>query len=128
MKNKNLGDQELMIYNYIHSKNPISVRDVAEHFDKEKKLARTTILTVMERLRKKGFLSRTKTNGLFMYTIKFEQEKIIKQKVSDFIQKTLGGSMNPLLSYFIDSDQLSKDEIQQLKSIAEKMNSKEVKS
>lgn len=121
MKNKNLGDQELLIYNFIHTHSPTTVRDVAIHFEKEKNLARTTVLTVMERLRKKGFLSRSKVNGVFNYTLKLDHEKVIQQKVSDFIQKTLDGSLSPLLNYFIDSKELSKDEIEQLRTMVRKM-------
>jgi predicted transcriptional regulator len=117
----NLGDQEMQILTYVSLHSPITVRDVAAHFEKEKNLARTTILTVIERLRKKGYLSRAKENGIFQYSVKVEQEKVLKQKVSDFIEKTLGGSVNPLFNYFLDSSKLSDDELRQLKKIAEKI-------
>jgi predicted transcriptional regulator len=123
----NLGDQEMQILSYVNSHSPISVRDVASHFEKEKNLARTTILTVMERLRKKGYLSRAKENGIFQYSVKVEQEKVLKQKVSDFIEKTLGGSVNPLFSYFLESSKLSDDELRQLKKIADKIGRSETK-
>jgi predicted transcriptional regulator len=123
----NLGDQEMQILSYVNVHSPVSVRDVATHFEKEKNLARTTILTVMERLRKKGYLSRAKENGIFQYRVKVEQEKVLKQKVSDFIEKTLGGSVNPLFSYFLESSDLSEDELKQLKKIANKIGKTEAK-
>lgn len=116
-----LGDQEMQILSYINDHSPVSVREVATHFEKEKNLARTTILTVMERLRKKGFLNRSKVDGLFQYTVKFEQEKVLHKKVSDFIERTLGGSISPLFNYFSESTDLTADEIRQLKKIADKI-------
>lgn len=75
----------------------------------------------MERLRKKGFLNRSKVDGLFQYTVKFEQEKVLHKKVSDFIERTLGGSISPLFNYFSESTDLTADEIRQLKKIADKI-------
>ena len=123
----NLGDQEMQILSYINDHSPISVREVATHFEKEKNLARTTILTVMERLRKKGFLTRNRSEGVFQYSVKFEQEKVLHKKVSDFIERTLGGSMTPLFSYFSESTDLTEDEINQLKKIANKIAKQEEK-
>lgn len=118
-----LGEQEMEILKYVDSQAPISVRDVATHFEQERNLARTTVLTVMERLRSKGFLVRTKVDGIFKYSAKIEAGDIVSSKISDFIEKTLGGSVSPLLAYF-SSSKLSAEEVQQLKALAEKLEKK----
>lgn len=119
-----LGEQEMEILKYVNERAPVAVRDVAEHFEKSKGLARTTVLTVMERLRKKGFLTRAQADGVFKYSAKFETGDVLSSKVSDFVEKTLGGSMSPLLSYFLSSDKLSDEEINQLKTLAAKLDQK----
>jgi predicted transcriptional regulator len=116
-----LGELEMNLLKYIGENSPASVRDVALHFEREKGLARTTILTVMERLRKKGFLSRAKDDGVFKYTAKFETVDVLSSKVSDFVERTLGGSLSPLFNYFISSANLSDDEIRQLREMAAKL-------
>ena len=120
-----LGEQEMEILKYVNEQAPIAVRDVAEYFEKTRSLARTTVLTVMERLRKKGFLTRSQVGGVFQYSAKIETGDVLSSKVSDFVEKTLGGSMSPLLSYFLSSDKLSDDEIDQLKNLAAKLDKKE---
>ncbi|MEN0060152.1 MAG: BlaI/MecI/CopY family transcriptional regulator [Bdellovibrio sp.] len=116
-----LGEQEMEILKYINANSPVSVRDVASHFEVEKNLARTTVLTVMERLRKKGFLSRAQQDGVFKYTAKIETEDLLSSKVSNFVEKTLGGSVGPLFNYFISSAKLSEDEISKLREMASKI-------
>jgi predicted transcriptional regulator len=120
-----LGEQEMEILKFVNDAAPISVRDVAEHFEKTRSLARTTVLTVMERLRKKGFLTRAQVDGVFKYSAKFETGDVLSSKVSDFVEKTLGGSMSPLLSYFISSSKLTDTEISQLKDLAAKLDGKD---
>jgi predicted transcriptional regulator len=116
-----LGEQEMEILRFISQQAGVSVRDVSLHFEKERNLARTTVLTVMERLRKKGYLSRTQEDGIYKYSAKVETGDIVTQKVSDFIDRTLNGSVSPLINYFISSSKLTPEEIEQLKNLASKL-------
>ena len=119
-----LGEQEMDLLKYISENSPISVRDMATHFERERNLARTTVLTVMERLRKKGFLIRAKIDGVFKYSAKFSTGDVLSSKVSEFIEKTLGGSLSPLFSYFLSSGDLTEDEMAQLKDLAARLEPK----
>ncbi len=117
-----LGEQEMDILKYIQAHSPISVREVAQHFEVEKSLARTTVLTVMERLRKKGFLSRSQMGGVYKYSSKIATETLLTSKISNFVEKTLGGSVEPLIHYFMSSSKLTDEEINQLKELASKLD------
>lgn len=116
-KMPSLGEQEIEVLKWISQQNKASVRDVAQHFEKEKGLARTTILTVMERLRKKGYLIRTKEDGLFIYSEKVETHTVLKSRVSEFVERTLSGSISPLLSYFAENKNITADELSKLHDI-----------
>lgn len=120
-----LGEQETQILRYISQQGKVSVRDVAEYFEKQKGLARTTILTVMERLRKKGFLARNKVDGIFIYSEKIEAETVMKGKVAEFVERTLGGSLTPLLNHFAGAKGLSADEIEKLRDIVKEFDKKQ---
>ena len=123
MKNMpSLGEQEIEVLRYISQQGALSVRDAATYFEKHKGLARTTVLTVMERLRKKGYLARTKQDGLFVYAEKVETENVLKSRVGDFVEKTLGGSISPLLNYFAENKNISPDELSKLKEILKTIN------
>lgn len=116
-----LGEQEMDLLRYLTEHSPASVRDVADHFEKTKGLARTTVLTVMERLRKKGLLTRSKSAGIFQYSAKMQTGELLSSKVSDFVEKTLGGSVSPLIAYFINSPKLTREELDQLQNLARKI-------
>lgn len=63
--NKFLGDLETEIMVLIWEVNPLSVRQATERLNLKRKLAYTTVLTVMSRLADKEYLVRQKTrNGL----------------------------------------------------------------
>jgi predicted transcriptional regulator len=108
---------ELEVMRFISENEPISVRDAAEQFGEAKGLARTTILTVMERLRKKGYLKRSLVDGIFVYSPAVAQEKLMRGIVEDFVEKTLGGSLAPFVAYLSDSRGISADELADLKAL-----------
>ena len=60
-----LGEQQLDLLRFVTENAPITVGEMAKVYGSPRGLARTTILTVMERLRTKGYLSRKKVEGVF---------------------------------------------------------------
>ena len=59
-----LGHLELDVLQYIADHHPITVREVAAHFAEASGHARTTLLTVMQRLCVKGYLTHRKSSGV----------------------------------------------------------------
>lgn len=112
---------ELEVMKFVSENEPISVRDVASRFGEERNLARTTILTVMERLRKKGFLQRNLVEGIFLYSPAVAQEKLMRGIVEEFVEKTLGGSLAPFVAYLADAKSLKPGELEELKALVKEM-------
>src|SRR5580704_354530 len=102
-KQTGLGEQELHVLRYVTDHAPVTVREVAEMFGEERGLARTTILTMMERLRRKGHLVRRKTRSAFEYLPAISKQDLLQNLVHDFVQRTLGGSLTPFVAYLTDT-------------------------
>ena len=122
-KKPDLGDQELEVLKYVADHAPISVREVAEQWGEPRGLARTTILTVMERLRKKGYLARHKDGGSFAYTPVIAKTDLLRGLVQNFVEKTLAGSLSPFVAYLADNKDLSATELDALKRLVREMDS-----
>lgn len=118
-----LGDQELSLLRYVTDHAPITVREVAERFGETHGLARTTILTMMERLRKKNFLTRCKDGGAFRYLPTVAKTELMQNLVHDFVEKTLGGSLSPFVAYLSEAKGLSAPELAELRKLVEAQES-----
>jgi predicted transcriptional regulator len=114
-----LGDQELALLGFLAERSPIAVRDVLGDYGEPNGLARTTVLTMLERLRKKGFLSRSRTDGVFVYSVASEQTDVLHDIVESFVQKTLGGSLTPFVAYLTQSKNLRREELDALRKVIE---------
>ena len=64
---RTIGDQELALLRDVAASGSATVAEVVERFGQPRGLARSTVLTMMERLRKKGHLSRKQVDGLYRY-------------------------------------------------------------
>jgi predicted transcriptional regulator len=120
-----VGRAELEILHYVQDHHPVSVRDVADHFAEARGHVRTTILNVMERLRKKGFLARRKSGGVFQYEPRVGKADLLRSLVGDFVEKTLGGSLSPFAAYLSRDAKLSEKELDELKQVLSELGGKE---
>jgi len=122
-----LGPLELDVLQYVSDHHPISVRDVAAHFAETSGQARTTVLTVMQRLRAKGHLSRRKVGGRHHYTPTVPKAELLNRMVGDFVDDVLGGSVSPFVAYLAQSSLLSGDEVRKLEQLLRRIESREEK-
>jgi predicted transcriptional regulator len=119
-----LGNQELEILRYVTDHAPVTVRQVAEQVGEQMGLARTTILTMMERLRKKGYLVRRRQEGeSFEYAPAQTKDALMRNLVQDFVEKTLAGSVSPFVAYMSETGKLSDDEVADLRRLVDKLGS-----
>jgi predicted transcriptional regulator len=125
MERPSLGDQELAVLRFIAEHAPVPGREVVEKFAGEQELARTTVLTKMERLRKKGYLTRKRRNGVFYYSPGVPQAEVMRGVVGNFIEKTLGGSVSPVVAYLMDTRRLSPEELAALERLAAELRAEE---
>jgi predicted transcriptional regulator len=124
MERPSLGDQELAVLRFIADYGPVPARDVVEKFAAEQELARTTILTKMERLRKKGYLTRRRRQGIYYYSPRVPQAEVLQGLVRQFVEKTLGGSVSPVVAYLMGVQEISDAEIAELQRLARQLEVK----
>jgi predicted transcriptional regulator len=124
MRKATLGEQESALLKWVAEHAPASVAEVTDGFGSAQDLARTTVLTVMERLRRKGYLKREKAGGVFKYSPSQPHDLQLRQLVSRFVEKTLGGSVDPFVAYLADEARLSDDELSRLKAIVQDLEAK----
>jgi predicted transcriptional regulator len=116
-----LGQEEWDILRRVAETAPVSVRDVADHFAETKGLARTTVLTVMERLRTKRFLRRRKSDGVYRYSPSVPLPELAQGMVARFVETRLQGVIAPFLAYLSDSANVSDEELDKLKRLVSEL-------
>jgi predicted transcriptional regulator len=112
-----LGEHELEILKFIAQRPEVTSSDVAEHFADARQVARTTVVTMMERLRNKGYLIRKKSGGVFRYSSRIAESTLLQSLMRDFVDRVLGGSMEPFVSFLAGRAKLTERQVENLTQI-----------
>lgn len=110
---------------FVADRGPCTVRWTADTFGVEAGLARTTVLTMMERLRRKGYLVREEGEGAFLYRTAESKGEVMREVIGNFVDKTLGGSVSPFVAYLAQTERLSADEVRQLRQLVDRLEEEE---
>jgi predicted transcriptional regulator len=124
MTRKTIGDQELALLQWVAERGGASVGEAAVGFGADRGLARSTVLTMMERLRKKGHLSRRKVEGVYRYTSPVSVAAVLRDVVGGFVEQTLGGSVSPFVAFLAESEEVTEDELEELEALVSRLQSK----
>lgn len=120
MKKDRISPAEIEVLRYVIDNAPVAAREVADAMAESKGIARTTSLTLLDRLRKKGHVERDLVHGVHVYRPAEEGAETMKNLVADFFQNTLGGSLSPFVAFFSDHSKLTDEEADELRRLLEK--------
>lgn len=91
-----------------------TVYDILEHYE-EPKPAYTTVATFLKILEKKGYLESRKLSGrTFTFFPLLTKEEYSRRAIQDVKKDLFAGSAKSLLSFFVQEEGLSKEDIQEL--------------
>ncbi|HEX4146927.1 MAG TPA: BlaI/MecI/CopY family transcriptional regulator [Pirellulales bacterium] len=116
-KRPRLAASELEIAQIVWRLGEAGVRDVAEALPADRQLDFWTVQTYMRRLKAKGYLRTRREGRSNIYSAAVRPANVVRELVSDFVDRTFGGQALPLVQQLIDDHGLSDEEIDQLQTI-----------
>ena len=112
-----LTDHELEIMKVIWARGSATVRDVYEELLKHRKIAYTTVMTVMGVLEQKGRLNKSTDGRAYLYTPSQPQSEVVTSMVRDFVGRVFNGMAKPLLVSMLEDGKITEDELNELKKL-----------
>ncbi|CAM5255685.1 BlaI/MecI/CopY family transcriptional regulator [Rhodanobacter lindaniclasticus] len=128
MRKPSIGDQELALLQHLDESGAASVGEVAASFGEPRGLARSTVLTMMERLRGKGYLKRRQLKGMFRYSTVTGAGEAMRSAVGSFVEKTLSGSVSPFVAWMSEHAEVSDNELAELEALVTQLQSRRKES
>ena len=114
---KTLTDQELEIMKIVWERHAATVRDVYEALLERRRVAYTTVMTMMKILEHKGYLNRKQVERAYVYRPAQPKSRVIHAMVRDFVNRVFNGSAEPLLVHLIEDRHLTADEIEEIRRL-----------
>src|SRR5260221_7365660 len=107
-----LTGQELKIMKVVWRLENATVRQVYEELLKQRRIAYTTVMTMMNILEQKGYLKKRQEERAYVYLPARPQKQVIGSMVREFVQRVFNGSAEPLLAHLVEDDQLTEQDLE----------------
>jgi predicted transcriptional regulator len=118
MKNRPLPtDVELEILKAVWLRGQATVREIYLDLLKQRKIAYTTVLTMMGVLERKGHLKKEPGERAYVYRPAESQSKVIARMVNDFVHRVFDGSTKPLLVHLVEETEVSAKELDEIETL-----------
>src|SRR5437870_650928 len=118
-KHTTLTPQELEIMKLVWQRESASVRDVYEALLERRKIAYTTVMTMMKILETKGYLKKRRQDRAFIYRPAHPKNQVIGGMIREFIDRVFNGSAEPLLVHLVKSRRLHEKDLQKIVRMVE---------
>jgi len=113
-KHATLTPQELEIMKLVWLRENATVRDIYEALLDKRKIAYTTVMTMMKILETKGYLKKRRQDRAFIYRPAHPKSQVIGGMLREFIDRVFNGSAEPLLVHLVQSRQIREKDLQKI--------------
>jgi BlaI family transcriptional regulator, penicillinase repressor len=115
-----LTGQELEIMKIVWERDSVTVRDVYEALLERRKVAYTTVMTMMKILEQKKYLKKSQAERAHVYRPSQPKRLVIGAMVREFIDRVFNGSAEPLLVHLVDQHDLSPEDLEEIARLRRK--------
>ncbi len=114
---RRISDAEWQVMHVVWRKPPITAAEVVKALAATTTWKPKTVMTLLNRLVKKGVLGFEKQGRAYHYYPLLEQAKCVKAENRSFLQRVYGGALKPMLADFLGEAELSEEDIEELKRL-----------
>jgi len=115
-----LTEAEWAIMKIVWENEPCAAGTVQEALEKSKDWAYSTVKTTMDRMVSKGLLEITKIRNLQLFSSKVSEEDAKEGEFRKMLKRAFDGALTPMMQFLIEQEELSKDELSQLRQFVDK--------
>ena len=114
-----LTDLQLAVVRVLWTRGESTVLEVQGALLPERPLAQTTVATLLTRLEKRGIVSHRTDGRLFVYSAEVSEPDVRRSMVAELTEMLFDGNRAALISHLIDSRDIKKRDLDEVKRIIE---------
>ncbi|MDD2973020.1 MAG: BlaI/MecI/CopY family transcriptional regulator [Lachnospiraceae bacterium] len=112
-----ISEAEYEVMKLVWKYAPISTNEITEKLTQTTSWSPKTIQTLIKRLVDKGALTYEKSSRVFVYTPLVQEQAYINQESNSFLNRFYDGNITSMISAYLENDQLSPNEISELRNL-----------
>jgi len=104
----------------VWERDSVTVRDVYEALLEQRKVAYTTVMTMMKILEQKKYLKKTQADRAYVYRPAQPKGQVIGDMVKEFVNRVFNGSAEPLLVHLVEEHNLTREDLEEIARLRRK--------
>jgi predicted transcriptional regulator len=108
---------QLAIMQALWRRGQATVADVQSDLSADRRLAYTTVATMLTKMERKGLVTHTREGRTFIYQPLVDEQRVSRSMVADLAERLFGGSVTALVSHLLDECDVKPAELARLKSL-----------
>lgn len=119
-----VSDAELEVLKVLWAAGPATVRDVAAALKRQRRrLAYNTVLTLLSRLKDKGYAAADRRDPAHVFRAVVTREELLGSSLAALADRVCDGTASPLVHALVRGQQLSPEEIADLRKLLDDLTS-----
>ena len=120
-----VSETELDVLKVLWEFGPGTVRELDQRLrEQDHHWAYTTVLTLLQRLAVKGYVTSDKTDVAHVFHAAVSREGLLRQRLKDLANQLCEGTATPLVQALVEGQPLSPGEIQYFRELLDRLESK----
>ena len=94
-----------------------TVKEIHGAIGRRRKIAYTTVSTLLARLREKGLVAAEERNFAYVFRPLVRRDRVVRRKLDELVRNFLGGNLGPMAAYIAEKRDLTPEQIAALEGI-----------
>ena len=112
-----ISDAEWLVMRVIWDVEPLTSQQVVARLADDTDWSPATIKTMLHRLVKKRALAYKREGNRYLYRAKVQEADCVRRESQSFVERVFDGKTAPMLAWFVQSGQLSREEMDELRRL-----------
>lgn len=120
-----MSDAEREVLRVLWDNGPLPVRDVLTHLTAQgQDWSRSTVITLLQRLEKKGYVESDKSQFAFVFRALVSREDVMHARMNDLADELCDGEALPLVLAFAERHRFSPEELARFRKMIDSLEAK----
>jgi BlaI family penicillinase repressor len=119
-KTAKISGAEWEVMNVLWDAHPLAANEVADALCSRMDWHPKTVKTLLGRLVRKGVVRYQEEGNRYLYRPAVPRERYVASESRSFVERVFGGKVAPAVVHFVESAELSDDDLEELRAILER--------
>lgn len=120
-----MSEAEREVLKVLWDHGPLGVRDVHARLGEQgQEWTRSTVITLLQRLEKKGYVSCDKSQFAFVFSAAVSREEVMRARMADLAGELCDGDALPLVMAFAERHRFSPEELARFRKMIDELDAK----